>query len=125
LPSIIGADPNVELVRHYLIERTPTGHVQLKGCPNEPEFGRMNMSVNILPMSIVFLASLSALVYHHTIASLALPIKLVLPTTDIAANYRSTVVGQPTEGKKMTVKDLLEKGAGMSTFVYQITTRSN
>ena len=34
-----GADPNAELVRHYLIERTPTGHVRLKGCPNEPDFG--------------------------------------------------------------------------------------
>jgi tensin len=35
----LGADPNAELVRHYLIERTPTGHVRLKGCPNEPDFG--------------------------------------------------------------------------------------
>lgn len=34
-----GADPNAELVRHYLIERTPTGHVRLKGCQNEPDFG--------------------------------------------------------------------------------------
>jgi hypothetical protein len=37
--GILGADPNAELVRHYLIERTPTGHVRLKGCPNEPDFG--------------------------------------------------------------------------------------
>jgi len=37
--EILGADPNAELVRHYLIERTPTGHVRLKGCPNEPDFG--------------------------------------------------------------------------------------
>ncbi len=35
----LGADPNAELVRHYLIERTPTGHVRLKGCQNEPDFG--------------------------------------------------------------------------------------
>ena len=33
-----GADPQAELVRHYLIERTPTGHVRLKGCQNEPDF---------------------------------------------------------------------------------------
>ncbi|CAF4494809.1 unnamed protein product, partial [Rotaria magnacalcarata] len=58
-----GADPNVELVRHYLIERISTGHVRLKGCPNEPDF-----------------ANLSALVYQHTISALALPTKLVLPT---------------------------------------------
>lgn len=36
-----GADPQAELVRHYLIERTPTGHVRLKGCPNEPDFGQL------------------------------------------------------------------------------------
>jgi len=35
-----GADPQAELVRHYLIERTQTGHVRLKGCPNEPDFGK-------------------------------------------------------------------------------------
>ena len=39
----LGADPNAELVRHYLIERTPTGHVRLKGCPNEPDFGRKTL----------------------------------------------------------------------------------
>lgn len=37
--NTLGADPNAELVRHYLIERTPTGHVRLKGCQNEPDFG--------------------------------------------------------------------------------------
>lgn len=36
-----GADPQAELVRHYLIERTPTGHVRLKGCQNEPDFGQL------------------------------------------------------------------------------------
>jgi len=89
------ADPNAELVRHYLIERTPTGHVRLKGCPNEPDF-----------------ASLSALVYHHTIASLALPIKLVLPSNDIAENYRPTTNTNTTnQTKKMNSKELLSKGA--------------
>lgn len=34
----LGADPEAELVRHYLIERTPNGNVRLKGCPNEPDF---------------------------------------------------------------------------------------
>ena len=29
-------------MRHYLIERTPTGHVRLKGCPNEPDFSRFS-----------------------------------------------------------------------------------
>ncbi|CAF1085922.1 unnamed protein product [Adineta steineri] len=98
LPSGIqpkpGADPNAELVRHYLIERTQTGHVRLKGCPNEPDF-----------------ANLSALVYQHTLASLALPIKLVLPTVDIAEDYRPITNQQQQETKKMSVKDLLEKGA--------------
>ncbi|CAF2715042.1 unnamed protein product [Rotaria sp. Silwood2] len=92
-----GADPNAELVRHYLIERTPTGHVRLKGCPNEPDF-----------------VNLSALVYQHSITPLALPIKLVLPTADITEDYRSTGNQQQQQQetlKKMSVKDLLEKGA--------------
>ncbi|CAF3838122.1 unnamed protein product [Rotaria magnacalcarata] len=88
-----GADPNVELVRHYLIERISTGHVRLKGCPNEPDF-----------------ANLSALVYQHTISALALPTKLVLPTADIAADFHPTVNHQQ-ETKKVSIKDLLEKGA--------------
>lgn len=41
----LGADPNAELVRHYLVERTPTGHVRLKGCPNEPDFGMKELFV--------------------------------------------------------------------------------
>jgi hypothetical protein len=58
----------------------------------------------------LFLANLSALVYQHTLASLALPTKLVLPTVDIAQDYRPTTNQQET--KKMSIKDLLEKGAG-------------
>jgi hypothetical protein len=49
-------------------------------------------------------------VYQHTLASLALPTKLVLPTVDIAQDYRPTTNQQET--KKMSIKDLLEKGAG-------------
>lgn len=59
--------------------------------------------------SFVSLASLSALVYHHTINALALPIKLVLPTTDIAENYRPTT---NTQSKKPSSKELLSRGAG-------------
>jgi hypothetical protein len=44
--------------------------------------------------------------------SLALPIKLVLPTYDIAKDYRP-MTNQQQETKKMSVKDLLDKGAGM------------
>ncbi|CAF2720531.1 unnamed protein product [Rotaria sp. Silwood2] len=88
-----GADPLAELVRHYLIERTPTGHVRLKGCPNEPDF-----------------INLSALVYQHTITALALPIKLILPTVDIAEDFHP-MTNQQQESKKMSAKDLLEKGA--------------
>ncbi|CAF4335234.1 unnamed protein product [Rotaria socialis] len=88
-----GADPNTELVRHYLIERISTGHVRLKGCPNEPDF-----------------VNLSALVYQHTIAALALPTKLVLPTVDIVADFHPTVNHQQ-ETRKVSIKDLLEKGA--------------
>ena len=66
LKSITG-DPASELVRHFLIEPTSKG-VRLKGYANEPVF-----------------ASLSALVYQHTVTQLALPIKLVLPETDLVS----------------------------------------
>ncbi|KAK2174541.1 hypothetical protein NP493_795g01016 [Ridgeia piscesae] len=59
-----GGDPQVELVRHFLIEPTSKG-VRLKGCSNEPVFG-----------------SLAALVYQHSITPLALPCKLSLPQSD-------------------------------------------
>lgn len=108
-----GADPQAELVRHYLIERTPTGHTRLKGCPNEPDFGQFETmgKVFLCNFLLSFLANLSALVYQHTLTSLALPTKLVLPSADIAQNYRPTPNQQP-ETKKMSIKDLLEKGAG-------------
>ena len=54
-----------DLVRHFLIEPTSRG-VRLKGCSNEPTFG-----------------SLAALVYQHSITPLALPCKLVIPTSDV------------------------------------------
>lgn len=59
----------------------------------------------------VILANLSALVYQHTLTPLALPTKLVLPTVDIAQDYRPAST-QPQETKKISIKDLLEKGAG-------------
>ena len=71
---------------------------------------------NLQLLSFVFsfpLASLSALVHQHTLNSLALPIKLVLPTVDVVESYRSASNPQQ-EAKKMTIKDLLEKGAGKS-----------
>lgn len=34
------ADPQSELVRHFLIEPTSKG-VRLKGCSNEPVFGKL------------------------------------------------------------------------------------
>ncbi|CAF5151508.1 unnamed protein product, partial [Rotaria socialis] len=57
---------------------------------------------------------------QHSITPLALPIKLVLPTFDITEDYRSVSNQQQQQQqqqqhetlKKMSVKDLLEKGAG-------------
>merc|ERR1719427_1918871 len=63
------ADPGVdledELIRHYLIEPSMRG-VRLKGCADEPVFG-----------------SLSALIYQHSITSIALPCKLIIPTQNL------------------------------------------
>ncbi|ESO12941.1 hypothetical protein HELRODRAFT_133482, partial [Helobdella robusta] len=56
-----GGNVSSNLVRHFLIESTPRG-VKLKGCSNEPVF-----------------ASLSALIYQHSITPLSLPCKLLLP----------------------------------------------
>ncbi|CAL8240647.1 unnamed protein product [Merluccius merluccius] len=64
-PNKKAGDITNELVRHFLIESSPKG-VKLKGCPNEPFFG-----------------CLSALVYQHAITPLALPCKLLIPTTDL------------------------------------------
>lgn len=36
-------DINNELVRHFLIESSPKG-VKLKGCPNEPYFGKQKLT---------------------------------------------------------------------------------
>ncbi len=85
----------------------------MKGCPNEPDFGMFNKKPKIsnTNKNSFFSANLSALVYQHTLMSLALPIKLVLPNVDIAEDYRP-VTNQQQETKKMSVKDLLEKGAG-------------
>lgn len=57
-------------------------------------------------------ANLSALVYQHSITQLALPIRLVLPTVDTTEDNRTVSNTQETN-KKMSVKDLLERGAGM------------
>ncbi|CAF1559873.1 unnamed protein product [Rotaria sordida] len=97
LPSGIHSEPDAVScdghVRHHLIERTSTGHVRLKGYPNEPDFD-----------------NLSALVYQHTITALDLPIKLILPTVDIAEDFHP-MTDQQQESKKLVIKDLLEKGA--------------
>lgn len=66
-----------ELVRHFLIESSPKG-VKLKGCPNEPYFG-----------------CLSALVYQHAITPLALPCKLVIPTTDLTEEVPEVTTANP------------------------------
>ncbi|CAF0846132.1 unnamed protein product [Didymodactylos carnosus] len=84
-----GADPNAELVRHYLIERTPTGYVKLKGCVNEPDF-----------------ATLSALVYQHSLLPLALPCKVTLPESDILDEYERGA----QDIRKPSPKELLDKG---------------
>ena len=67
------SDPEADLVRHFLIEPTSKG-VKLKGYSNEPVF-----------------ASLSALVYQHTLTQLALPIKLVLPQQDLGGGNRDSL----------------------------------
>lgn len=98
-PSVLqmnkkGGDLANELVRHFLIECTPKG-VRLKGCSNEPYFG-----------------SLTALVCQHSITSLALPCKLLIPDRDpleeIAESSPQTAANSAAE--------LLKQGAACNVW---------
>jgi len=88
--------PGDELIRHFLIEPTSKG-VKLKGYSNEPVFG-----------------SLSALVYQHTLTPLALPIKLTLPSSDLAAGGRDSVDSKTSSASQMQM--LLSLGAACNVF---------
>lgn len=46
--SFAAGDITNELVRHFLIESSPKG-VKLKGCPNEPYFGRWKPAAPTCP----------------------------------------------------------------------------
>lgn len=80
-------DSSNELVRHFLIEPTSRG-VRLKGCSNEPVF-----------------SSLSALVYQHSLTSMALPCQLLLPEPEAAAR----ALDSPGTN---SAQQLLAQGAG-------------
>ena len=86
------SDLNSELVRHFLIEPTAKG-VRLKGYTNEPVF-----------------ASLSALIYQHTLTALALPTRLVLPQVDLGGEERES--GSATAA----MQQLLQLGAACNVF---------
>ncbi|XP_061111783.1 tensin-3-like isoform X2 [Conger conger] len=98
-PSVLqqsrkGGDLSNELVRHFLIECTPKG-VRLKGCPNEPYFG-----------------SLTALVCQHSITPLALPCKLIIPSTDPLEDLRET----PPPTISNSAAELLKQGAACNVW---------
>ena len=90
-PSKSSSDSSSELVRHFLIEPTSKG-VKLKGYSNEPVF-----------------ASLSALVYQHTLTQLALPTKLVLPQHDLSSGHRDSTDSRSSTASQM--QQLLAVGA--------------
>ncbi|XP_019740593.1 tensin 3-2 [Hippocampus comes] len=93
-PSKKGGDPSSELVRHFLIECTQKG-VRLKGCPDEPFFG-----------------SLTSLVCQHSITSLALPCKLILPDRDPFEEMRDSPVKTATN----SAAELLKQGAACNVW---------
>lgn len=54
-----------ELVRHFLIECTQKG-VRLKGCPNEPYFGKtFTWLANISDTIWIFGYTTEIVLYHH------------------------------------------------------------
>ena len=71
-----------------------TNLLQLKGYSNEPVF-----------------ASLSALIYQHTITALALPIKLVLPLQDLGGEN-----GSQESSASVQMQQLLQLGAACNVF---------
>jgi len=83
-----GQQSSEELVRHFLIEPTSKG-VKLKGYSNEPVF-----------------ASLSALIFQHTLTPLALPSRLVLPQADLGP---AGISAEPSASTQM--QQLLQQGA--------------
>lgn len=88
------ADPGDELVRHFLVEPTSKG-VKLKGYSNEPVF-----------------ASLSALVYQHTVTPMALPTRLVLPQADLASSGSNRdSLDSRTSNSASQMQQLLSLGA--------------
>ncbi|XP_051929512.1 tensin-3 [Hippocampus zosterae] len=93
-PSKKGGDPSSELVRHFLIECTQKG-VRLKGCPDEPFFG-----------------SLTSLVCQHSITSLALPCKLILPDRDPFEEMRNS----PVKTASNSAAELLKQGAACNVW---------
>ncbi|TRY68229.1 hypothetical protein TCAL_04168 [Tigriopus californicus] len=99
------SDPSSELVRHFLIEPTTKG-VKLKGYNNEPVF-----------------ASLSALVYQHTITPLALPIKLVLPQSSLVTGLsgsRESLSDPRGSSTNSQMQQLLAQGAACNV-IYLFT----
>jgi tensin len=93
-----------ELVRHFLVEPTSKG-VKLKGYSNEPVF-----------------ASLSALVYQHTVTPLALPSRLLLPEADIAASHSPS---RDSTDSRTSMQQLLTLGAACNVmYLFTIETDS-
>ncbi|OQV25857.1 Tensin-1 [Hypsibius exemplaris] len=80
-----------DLVRHFLIEPSNKG-VTVKGCINEPVF-----------------ASLSALVYQHSVTALALPCRLLLPESDMTLSH------QPLYSED-NLQRLMDQGAACNVF---------
>lgn len=101
-PNVVsrGGDPKTELVRHFLIEQTSKG-VKLKGCNNEPVF-----------------TSLAALVYQHSITSMSLPCKLILPDPNNAK-----IQDNAAANSDVTTTEVLSLGAACNVlFVNSVDT---
>lgn len=104
----INAPPNGdgdELIRHFLIEPTSKG-VKLKGYSNEPVF-----------------ASLSALVYQHTVTPLALPSRLLLPEADLSNSVSPS--RDSIDSKTSSMQQLLALGAACNVlYLFSMETDS-
>lgn len=111
ISAVTVSDPLEQLVRHFLLETGPRG-VKIKGCQNEPYFGKFSCKDNVKKklkkdhsfffVFLLFLSrsnicvafllstgSLSALVYQHAITPISLPCALKITEKGQYSQYES------------------------------------
>uniref|UniRef100_A0A673JRA4 Tensin-3-like n=1 Tax=Sinocyclocheilus rhinocerous TaxID=307959 RepID=A0A673JRA4_9TELE len=104
LQSRRGVDLSSELVRHFLIECSPRG-VRLKGCPNEPYFGKF-----IRPVTDSYCCVTHSLIL--VCVCVCLPCKLIIPDRDPLED----AVSASSQSITNSAAQLLKQGAACNVW---------